>query len=168
MEIYLEKCTIDNFEEFYFLRCDDENLYWTGYKNKPIKENLKIWYINQLKREDRIIFLAKNKANANTIGYLYLDIVGENKNICETGHGVHSKFKGRGIGTEIIRMALEYVNKNLNFISRVDGWILENNKGSIKTVLKNGYFKTDEVKKVFLDSTNKLEILRKYSYKISR
>lgn len=168
MEIYLQKCTLNDFESFYFLKCDEENVYWTGHKNKPQKQNLEEWFIQQLQRKDRILFLARNKLDDEVLGYLYLDIVGEKKNIIETGHGVHSKFKGKGLGTKIIKFALEYTKENLNFINEVDGWIIEDNIGSIKNVLKNGYSKTNLTKCVFLESEGKNAILRKYVYKIQR
>ncbi|OOM77939.1 hypothetical protein CLPUN_21120 [Clostridium puniceum] len=168
MEIYLSQCNLNDFESFYFLKCDEENIYWTGHKTKPEKQNLEKWFIEQLQRKDRIMFLAKNKINDEIVGYLYLDIVGELKNIIETGHGVHSKFKGNGLGTRIICLAIQYTKENLKFIDEVDGWILENNIGSIKNVLKNGYLGTDETKNVFIESTNKNECMRKYIYKIER
>lgn len=168
MEIYLHRCDLSDFEDFYFLKCDEENIYWSGHKNKPDKYKLKTWFEQQLERKDRIIFIANNKINNDVIGYLYIDIVGENNNIMETGHGVYSKYKAKGIGTQIINFALNYTKENLEFVDEVNGWILENNIGSIKNVIKNGYIKTNEIKTVSIESTNKNEIMRKYVYKIQR
>jgi RimJ/RimL family protein N-acetyltransferase len=168
MEIYLSKCNLNDFDSFYFLKCDEENIYWTGHKSKPEKQNLEKWFNEQLQRKDRIIFLAKDLINDEVVGYLYLDIVGDSKNIIETGHGVHSKFKGNGLGTKIISLAIQYTKENLHYIDKIDGWILENNIGSIQNVLRNGYSQTDETKKVFVESTNKEEFMRKYTYKIER
>lgn len=168
MEIYLRKCTLNDFESFHFLRCDKENIYWTGYKNKPKRQELEKWFTQQLGREDRIIFLANNKFNDEVIGYLYLDIVAQKNDIIDIGYGVHSKYKSQGIGTKIIDFAIDYTKNNLRFISQMDAWILETNISSIKVILKNCFLKTDLTKSIFLESTNKKEVMRKYICKIER
>lgn len=168
MEIYLHKCALHDFENFYFLKCDEENIYWTGHKSKPEKQNLKEWFIEQLQRKDRIIFLARNNLNDEVLGYLYLDTCGKEEDIVEIGYGVHSKFKGKGIGTKIINFALKYTKNNLKLVNEVNAWILESNIASIKVVLKNGYLETDSTKDIFIASLDKEEIMRKYSYKIER
>lgn len=169
MKIFLEKCTNKDFDLYYELRCDEENIYWTGYERSPDKENLRNWFKDQLKRKDRIFFLAKSQSYPNeAIGYLYLDIVGENNNIIETGHGAHSKFKGKGIGTKIIKFALEYSKIYLPFIDRVDGWIAEDNIGSIKNVLKNNYSLSKDTKKIYFEPLKKEILMKRYFYEINR
>ncbi len=169
MDIYLEKCKKYHFEYYYELKCDEENIYWTGHKYKPDKVKLKEWFKKQLKRKDRILFLVKsNEVPDEAVGYLYLDIVGEKNNIVEIGHAVNSKFKGQGNGTKIIRFASDYSRNELPFIDRVDGWIVHNNIGSIKTFLKNGYSETHYTKNFFFESLNKEVTMKRYSYKIKR
>ena len=167
MKIFLEKCTIKDFELYYKLKCDEENIYWTGHKRSPDKENLRKWFKDQLERKDRIFFLVKTPNYPNeAIGYLYLDIVGENKNVIETGHGVHSKFKGKGIGTKIIKFALEYSKEKLEVIDRGDGWIAEDNIGSIKNVLKNGYFESKDTKNIYFEPLKKEIVMKRYFFEI--
>ncbi len=168
MKLKFKKCDESDFEDFYILRVDEENVYWTGYDSKPNKDNLKVWYLNQLKRTDRILFIVRSDEADEPVGYLYLDIVGDNNNIIETGHGVNSKYKGQGLGTEIIKFAINYSRDVLTFIDEVDGWILEDNIGSIKNVLKNGYNETDDRKETFLENLNTYKTMRKYVYKINR
>lgn len=169
MDIYFELCKDYDFEFFYELKVDEENIVWTGHSNPPIKNKLKKWFLEQLERNDRYMFIVKSPEYPNDpVGYLYLDIVGENNNVIETGHGVNSKFKGRGIGTKIIKFAIDYTTNNLIYINRVDGWIAENNIGSINNVLKNGYIETSETKRVFFESINKNVNMRKFCYNINR
>ncbi|HBJ1650576.1 GNAT family N-acetyltransferase [Clostridium botulinum] len=166
MNLIFKKCDENDFEDFYILRTDEENIYWTGYDSKPNKSNLKIWYLNQLKRNDRILFIVRSDEAEEPVGYLYLDIVGDNNNIIETGHGVNSKYKGKGLGTEIIKFAIDYSRDVLTFIDEVDGWILEDNIGSIKNVLKNGYDETDDRKAIYVEKLDTYKTMKKYVYKI--
>ncbi|WP_353093823.1 GNAT family N-acetyltransferase [Tissierella praeacuta] len=166
MRLIFKKCSEEDFEDFYILRSDKENVYWTGYDEKPDKANLRKWFTMQLKRKDRIMFIAKYDKLDEPIGYLYLDIVGNN-DIIETGHGVNSEYKGKGIGTKIIKFALDYTKNQLKFINEVHGWIFEENIGSIKNVLKNGYYETKETKEVFLEGSNQYKKMKKYVYKIT-
>lgn len=168
MNIFFSKVMMSDFEDFYILKCDEENIRWTGYDKGPDKDMLRQWFYKQLKRKDRIMFLIRLVENGEAVGYLYLDIVGENANIIETGHGVLSKFKGHGLGTKIITYAVNYTKGKLNFIDEIDGWIAVNNIGSIKNVLKNGYSKTNETKKVVFKGFNKELEMQKFVYKIQR
>jgi len=168
METYLERCTEDDFDLYYELRCDPENIFWTGYKERPNKKNLRNWFIKQLDRIDRVFFLVKSEEFPNeAIGYLYLDIVEVRNNVIETGHGVHSKFKGKGIGTKIIKFAVEYSSEYLPSIDRMDGWIAHDNIGSIKNFLKNGYSETNETKTYFFRSINDDVLMKKFTRKIT-
>jgi len=168
MEIFFEKITEDDFNLYYELRCDQENILWTGHAERPDIKNLRNWFLKQIERKDRIFFLVKSKELPNeAMGYLYLDIVGVKNNVIETGHGVHSKFKGKGIGTKIIKFAVEFSSENLLFIDRNDGWIAHDNIGSIKNFLKNGYSETNETKKHFFKSINDDVLMKKFTRKIT-
>lgn len=160
---------MDNFELYYKLRCDDENIYWTGYPQKPDKEKLREWYARQLQRGDRIMFLVRSNMDKDeAIGYLYLDIVGGNNDVVETGHGVNSTVKGIGIGTKIIKFAIDYCSNYLPNVTSIDGWVLRNNIGSVKNLLKNNYMKTGETRTIFLESTGQYETMERYTYFIQR
>ena len=47
---------------------------------------------------------------------------------------------------KIISFALSYAKLNLPNIKFFQGWIAADNIGSIKNVLKNGYYKTEQTK----------------------
>lgn len=167
MEIYFDLCDEADFDFFYELKADKENILWTGHAEAPRRNNLKEWYLKQLKREDRYMFMVKSTAYPNDpIGYLYLDVVGEMKNIIEIGDGVNSKFTSKGIGTKIIEFAIDYIKNNLPFIVRIDGWIAQNNFGSIKTFIKNGFSETKETKETFFKGFNQYLTMKKYYYPI--
>jgi RimJ/RimL family protein N-acetyltransferase len=148
------------------LRCDEENIVWTGHTKKPDKDNLKQWFLSQLNRNDRIMFIVKDNESDDIIGYLYLDIVEDNDTV-ETSYGVNSNYKGRGVGTKIVKFALEYTRNQLKYINEVASWILEDNIGSIKVVINNGFYETIDSKIVFIESFNGYKKMKKYIYKIN-
>jgi len=172
MDIYFQKCKKEDFENYYLLKCDKENIIWTGHKNKPNKDKLKLWFNKQLKRTDRIIFLVKTKElfSNTALGYLYIDIMEEDsyEKIVDVGYGVNSKYTKRGIGTNIIKFAIDYVTINFPFIDTITAWVAYNNNGSIKVFLRNKFIKTKEIKKEFFEGFNKEILMEKYIYKIKR
>ncbi len=167
MELIYKECTKSEFEDYYTLRCDENNIYWTGYNRAPNKKKLERWYSEQLDREDRNIFLIYSKnVNRNVVGYLYIDILGDKMDTTETGHGVHSNYAGKGIGTEIIKHAINYSKNQLKGIRKIIGWISTTNIGSIKNVTKNGYHATEETRKTVMESSQKEIVMRKYELEI--
>ena len=171
MNIYFQKCKKEDFINYYLLKCDKKNIIWTGHKNKPNKNKLKLWFNKQLKRTDRIIFLVKTKEYSNAaLGYLYIDIIEQDsyEKIVDVGYGVNSKYTKRGIGTNIIKFAIDYVTINLPFIDIITAWVVYNNIGSIKVFLKNKFIKTKEIKKEFFEGFNKEILMEKYIYNIKR
>jgi RimJ/RimL family protein N-acetyltransferase len=160
--------TPQDFDFYYELRCDESNIQWTGHNSVPDKEGLRKWYLENINKEGRYFFLFfENGSFSDIIGYLYMDVVGEKNDTIDTGHGVHSRHSGKGYGTKIIKFALEYATDNLLFINYFQGWIASDNVGSIKNVLKNGYYKTDETKKVEFGN-GEIKVFEKFLFDIIR
>lgn len=155
-----------DFDFYYKLKCDDENVLWSGHMNAPDKEKLKNWFLVNIKRDDRYFFLFFNEENKHDIiGYLYLDVVGDNMDTIDTGHGVHSSHTGKGYGTIILQRGIEYAKKELPQIHYFQGWIMSDNIGSIKNVLRLGYYKTDE-NKIIKTGKDEEKLMEKYLLKI--
>ena len=167
METYFINCKMDDFDEFYILRCDEENVLWTGHKNAPDKDNLKEWFDIQL-NNNRMIFLVRLLGTREAVGYLYLDIVGKNNNIIDISHGIYNRFKGNGLGTKNVKYAIEYTKNNLTSIDELNAWVARENFGSVKTFLNNGFVKTNENKMIFFQGINKEMEMQKFVYKIQR
>jgi len=152
----------EDFEDYYFLKSDELNINWSGHESAPDKEKIHAWYLENIQRKDRYFFLFyEPELFDHAVGYLYMDVVGENNDKIDTGHGVHSNCGGKGYGTQIIQFALKYAKDNLDFINGFEGWIASDNIGSIKNVLKNGYNKTEDVKQVTFAS-GEIKTFEKY------
>ncbi|MFX1383821.1 MAG: GNAT family N-acetyltransferase, partial [Promethearchaeota archaeon] len=167
MRMILEKCTKEDFENYYFLKCDSENILWAGHKIAPDKEKLYLWFKEQLKRKDRIMFLAKSNNDQNIpLGYLYLDIIGIAGDCVEISYGVYSKFVDQGIGTKIIKFAIDYCTNNLEHIKNIIGWVAIDNIRSVKCFRKNKFAETNETKKIFFKGFNQEVSVKKFIYVI--
>lgn len=145
---------IDNFDDFYKLKSEPNNVFWSGFDSPPSYEAFKEHYKKELAREDRtIIFLYLEDCIA---GYIAIDFCKKSK-VTETAHGVLSSFAGKGLGKKLIGYAVEYSKNNITDADYIIGWIAEDNVGSIKNVLSNGYTKTKEFEyRIFLQKTSKV------------
>lgn len=147
--ITAKRATEEDFDSYFFLKCDEENIKWTGHENAPDREKLYKWFMTNINLDNRHFFLFfENNSAFKPIGYLYIDYVNLQKTVVDTGHGVHSSNAGKGFGTEIIKFVIEFTTRELLTVTQIEGWIAEDNIGSIKNVIKNGYKETDEFKVV--------------------
>lgn len=132
---------LENFDDFYKLKSEPGNIFWSGFSNQPDYEGFKSHYQKELECEDRrIVFLYIDNEIA---GYVAITFDNVNKTT-ETAHGVLSSFGGRGLGKRLIKYAVEYSIEKIPQADNIIGWIAEDNFGSIKNVLSNDYTKTDE------------------------
>jgi L-amino acid N-acyltransferase YncA len=168
VNLMFSRCTLADFDDYFSLRCEKKNILWTGYEKVPEKNELYDWFSVQLKRNDRLFFIVRDEENRSAIGYLYIDILGENDEIMETSHGVSSKMKGKGLGTLIVKFAKDYTIEQLKSVKRIDGWIASDNIGSIKNFLNNGYHKTMDQKTVRFKGFGQDKIMVRYEYIIEQ
>lgn len=132
---------LTDFDDFYKLKSEPGNIFWSGFSDKPDYEGFKSHYQKELERDDRtIVFLYVNNEIA---GYVAISFDSVNKTT-ETAHGVLSNFGGRGLGKKLIKYAVEYSIQKIPQANNIIGWIAEDNFGSIKNVLGNDYTMTDE------------------------
>lgn len=142
---------VEDFNDYLLLKNDENNVIWSGYSAPPDRDKLWEWFVENINRDERLFFLFYDKEFYDEpVGYLYMDTVGDSNDTIDTGHGVNSKCGGKGYGTQIISFALSYAKLNLPNIKFFQGWIAADNIGSIKNVLKNGYYKTEQTKIVKL------------------
>jgi RimJ/RimL family protein N-acetyltransferase len=152
------------FDHYYELRCENENIYWTGHSSAPEKSKLYRWYMENIEKNDRYFFLFFEENMNKLIGYLYMDLIAS-KSAVDIGYGVSSLHAGKGYGTEINRFAIDFVKKNVRFSKYLQAWIARDNFASIKCVTKNGYKVENEFKKVNFPNGD-LKVYDKYILQI--
>lgn len=153
--MYLKKAQMEDFDFFYSIKCDSNNMYWTGSKEIPPRERLLIFFEKCMKNKEelgggKLIYVVVDDEN-NKVGYIYIDPDLENKYICDIPIGIDSEYAGRGYGKQAILLALEKAKK-LGY-KRMVGHIREDNIASLKLYEKCGVTISDEYIIKYLEST---------------
>lgn len=129
------------FNDFYRLRCDENNVKWSGHITPPLLENLYKFVEKCIHDENRFVFLAYNDKN-ECVGYVYCDI-DDNQKMMESSYGVYYPFNGKGYGTRIIEFSNRYAR--LLGMKEHIAWVSEHNIASNRIFQKNGFVKSKEV-----------------------
>ncbi len=162
MEIAIARCTEDDFSAYFALRCEQHNIYWTGHKNAPDRDDLYHWYVDQLKRNDRIMFIARDRKTNNQAGYLYVDLQELPPQIAEISHGVAKAYMGLGIGTQLVAFVIESVLDCYPHVREIIAWVAHDNLASVKTFEKNGFVATNYTKNMWFALAGEEKVMLKY------
>lgn len=127
--------------DFYKLRCDENNIRWSGHITPPFKGILDKFVEQCIHDQNRFVFLAYNDVN-ECIGYVYCD-VDDNQKVIESSYGVYYTYNGQGYGTQIIEFSNRY-GKLLGMQDHI-AWVSEHNIASNRVFQKNGFVKSNEV-----------------------
>jgi RimJ/RimL family protein N-acetyltransferase len=133
--VKLVPATEQDFESFFLMKSDLNNIRWGGFKSAPDKESFKQWFNNQLQSKSRLILLLKD--NDNYIGYCCLNDY--DSNITEVSYGVLAEYANNGYGTKIIELCEQHVKGSI-----IEAWVADNNVGSVRCFEKNGYTWTND------------------------
>lgn len=131
--------TLSDFEDFYRIKCDKENIAWGGFTKAPERESFYTWYVQQLASDRRWIYLVYE--GNDCCAFFYLDKIGD-ETYEATSSGVLSNYTGKGIGTYCVQ-------KRIDIMASLGGkvlfsWIAEDNVSSYKRFEKLGFFKSNE------------------------
>lgn len=166
MEIYLSDFNEENFEEFYNIKCEKENIYWTNYLNTPNRSEFYNWCKKQLKNENRKILIAKNIDNNTVLGYGYIDFIEGKKDVIEISYAISSKVMGQGLGKDFVKLLVKYCTENYKKVETVEAWVLNDNKRSQRCLLSNNFKETNEAKKIYFKPNNCITHMLKFKYTI--
>ena len=153
MEIKLRETTIEDFEDFYKHKCEDSNIYWCNFEDKPNKEELRTYFTNKLKGGIRKIYAIIN-ADEEYVGYIYIDNYGKDK---ELSLGIIDKHQRKGVGSKSIKLAINLFPDD-NFFA----FIYDINLGSKKAFEKNGFKATCDTIEKDLIRRNERLLVRKH------
>lgn len=137
----IRKASLDDFDGYFQIKSDLSNIRWGGWCEPPSYEKLKTIFEARLQDPDRIEYVCQieNKVVGCLSAVAYDDCI-------EIGYGVLSNYMGRGIATTIIDFVLKD-NEGRNFVA----WVSEKNIGSEKCLLNNGFSKTTETDRRYLE-----------------
>lgn len=135
----LQKLILANektYDDYYSIRSEEKNLFWTGYKNAPDYNAFKNWFINRLDDPKRDIYLFY--LNKKCAGALHIDYYDDYAAI---GYNVKESFEGIGVGTKIVQESIDIISQKNN-IKKIIAWINENNTVSERVITKNNFRKS--------------------------
>lgn len=147
-ELTYKQATLSDYDDFYIIKCDPENVKWSGFASAPDYERMKEWFCKQLDSEKRTIYIAY--WNGVACGFFYLDKVTEEE-FEAASSGVLKEFTGRGIGSAIIRYATAVSNA---FV--LCAWVSDKNRASERCFEKNGFDKLAAKEQRMMSSGNAL------------
>lgn len=137
----IRKASLADFDGYFNIKSDLPNIRWGGWREPPSYEKLKLVYESRLHDPGRIEYVCLIE---NTIVGCLSAIVQDD--YIEIGYGVLSSYTGLGVATAIIG----FVVKD-NEGKKIIAWVSDKNIGSEKCLLNNGFIKTTETDKRFLE-----------------
>lgn len=136
--LQLRLAQYDDFEGFLRLKSEANNIYWTGFADKPKRENLMRHFMASIETRSRAFYLLFEQDLA--IGYLYVDYDSELP-VAEIAYGISEHQSGRGLAKLIIEKGLLEIQTGFTTIV---AWIAISNLPSIKSVEALGFQASNE------------------------
>lgn len=138
-ELTYKLATSVDYDDFYKIKCDPENVKWSGFATAPDYERMKEWFRVQLGSGRRSIYLAY--WNGEVCAFFYLDKLTEDE-FEAASSGVVKDYTGRGIGTYLVKERIELAKAQ--GAKQLSSWIADENPQSWRRFEKLGFKKTDE------------------------
>lgn len=173
----IRKARRGDFDFFYAVKCEEDNLYWCGYREKPVRENLLAFW-NKYVPDDsgdepaksdetiadrpygerREIYIVQEENHP--VGYLYIDYSANKK--AELSIGISSMESGNGYGTKAVKEAVEYLQAMK--LSAVV-YIREDNDKSQALFGRAGLIRTEEYREMPLPCGEQHKLVKLYQWK---
>lgn len=83
-------------------------------------------------------WMIENPADGTVIGAVGIESISRKHLNCEAGYWLWKKYRGRGVMTEAVTMAVDWAFRELN-MRRVQAHVMRGNEASIKVLLKCGF-----------------------------
>lgn len=149
--LYIHKVnSIDDFEEFYLLKCQKDAIAWSGFDNAPDKEKLRRYFIDRVLNNPctHVYFLRDTESPEELcMGYEQFDLT-PNAIVEMRGTIIKKKYQGLGYYEDLRRLIEEKIIE-LN-ATRIESWCSEQNAASMAGSDELGWYRTDVFKMVSL------------------
>ncbi len=142
--IKLKGASLNDFEDYYQIRCEPSDIYWMGHTSPPDYQMIRGVFSERLAPKtlievgDKVIYMAKD-ANGDTVGFAMLSLTEDG---IEIGISLLQRYQGLGYGTEIISeiTSLAIGEYEQTLFAR----IRDDNTASQRIFLKNGFKRTEQ------------------------
>ncbi len=131
----LRQATLNDFDFYYRLKCEESSIYWSGFSNSPNRNQLYTFWQTIIDGSivGRTIYILS--VDFSPVGYV--QVVEENGRL-GLSMGIVENARGKGYGSLIIRKAIDLKGLRHTYYC----YIREDNNASIKSFEKNGFQKT--------------------------
>lgn len=154
-EASIRKAAESDFDFFYLIKCEEDNIYWSGHTALPLRDNLYHFFCSHIQSQDllnkRTIFIVEEKHDGIRVGYLYLDPIKSDS--AEISVGIMQAFSGQGLGRQAV---CELCDLAYNFgFTNIYAMVREDNFQSQKMFQHAGFEKADTFRFQFIQNLNK-------------
>ena len=139
--IKIEGASINDFEDYYRIRCEPSDIYWMGHNSAPDYQMIFGVFSERLGSKtllnvgDKVIYMAKDE-NEVAVGFAMLSLTDSG---IEIGISLLEKCQGQGFGTEIISLLLPLAKE---YHLPIFASIRDDNVASQRIFQKNSFEKT--------------------------
>jgi len=133
-KIIIRLATAADFPALFMLRCEENNINWTGSAGCPQRQKIEDRLSDQIKDPNEILLAAD--LGRCLISYAHVHII--NETLVETAIAVSGSFSGRGLGRAIIKNIAKGMHLKNSGI-RINAWIFPENQASVKAHEAAGY-----------------------------
>jgi len=138
------------FEDYFKIKCLKTNIFYSGFSNPPVREELEKSFTEKLKSNKyKLFFLARQ---SHVLSYSQIRFI--NEKTVEMSYA--SLVTGQGYGSKVVEETIKFCFENE--IDIIILYIAEINIFSIRIAEKNGFTKTGKVELRMLQQLNR-EIL---------
>ncbi|MBU9723457.1 MULTISPECIES: GNAT family N-acetyltransferase [Bacillaceae] len=160
--VELQLAKIDDFNFFYEIKANKENMYWSGHENLPKYENLMNFFNETVKNQQmdlhrKIYIIMSNQLKC---GYVYLDPI--DKETASVSIAVIDKHSGKGLGRRALKRLLQ-IAKNSGYQS-ILAEIREDNVRSHKLFTSIGFKQTGDYHLSHIENLNKKLKMLQYRF----
>ncbi len=173
----IRKARREDFDFFYSIKCEDDNLYWCGYRERPVRENLLAFWNKYIPNDKestpdaidetcgdclrggmREIYIVEEENRA--VGYLYIDYSEDAQ--AELSIGISNAESGNGYGTKAVKEAAAYLH---TVKLSATAYIREDNDKSQALFKRAGLVRTDEYREMMLPCGENQKVVKLYRWK---
>lgn len=155
VEISVRKANELDFDFFYAIKCEEDNIYWSGHTHSPEKNNLRDFFYAHIKNKDvyskRTIFVVEEEQKGETVGYVYFDPIDNSSG--EISIGIMEQYSGQGFGRTSVCKVCNLV-KTLG-LKNIYAKVREDNVRSLKMFGNAGFKNTDEFEFQYIPNLDK-------------
>ena len=125
----------NDYDSYYLIKSDSNNILWGGFTSSPNYESFKRIFLNRINDAKRREYVCE--IQRKIVGYLASS---EDADAVEISYGVLSECTGKGIASAMIKQVCKDYND-----WTIIAWVSEDNVGSERCLMKNGFVKLQEI-----------------------